>query len=204
MNVPCSNTVSSGTKTNETTNSSGTTQTSESRQTTCNAAGSCTTTVTTTTIVNGGSPSTSTSTTTQPKGEFCTENPGSQECGQQSSFSGTCGTSFVCQGDAVQCAQALAEQRAYCAMSTLPQEVTDTASDVLSGEMPSGLFIDGPSLSPPTAVTGSCLLTDMSIPWAYDSALEFKLSTFCPYMDTIRAFIGIFGALAFAMIVFRG
>jgi len=30
-----------------------------------------------------------------------------------------------------------------------------------------------------------------------------KWSGFCQYMDTIRAVIGVFGALAFALIVFR-
>ena len=117
VTVPCSSTSTKATTTSTSNDGEGnTTSKSESKSTTCNAAGSCTTTITTTTTVNGGTPKTTTSSTTQGKGEFCAGNPGAKECGagDGSSFGGNCQSSFVCTGDAVQCATAKAVNDSLC------------------------------------------------------------------------------------------
>lgn len=204
--VPCSSTTTKTTTEKSGSDSSGNASTeSKERQTTCTGAGSCSTTTTTVTTTNGVSV-TKTETTTQPKGEFCAQNPGALECGDSSSFGGDCASDFTCQGDAIQCAQALAAKKLQCAAVEVPAEVRDSASSVLGAELPEGLFINGPSLTPPTAMpaAGACPLLDQEIPWLGEHKLNFQLSRFCPYMQSIRAFLGLFGALAFALIVFRG
>lgn len=132
--VPCSNTSSEGGTTTTTTDPSGNqTQETKTRKTTCEGS-TCTTTTTTTTTGGGGggssggggtggtSPQTTTETTTEPKDSYCAKNPKVTECKlddeDKSSWNGTCGTAFVCDGDAVQCAQARAGWEAACALQT--------------------------------------------------------------------------------------
>jgi len=92
------------------------------KNTTC-TNGVCTTvtTVTTTTTNNASGVSnttTQTSTTAEGKGTFCEENPSSKLCkdGEEdgSSFGGSCGAGFTCEGDAIQCAVAQEQHRRAC------------------------------------------------------------------------------------------
>jgi hypothetical protein len=92
------------------------------KNTTC-TNGVCTTvtTVTTTTTNNASGVSnttTQTSTTTEGKGTFCEENPSFKLCkdGEEdgSSFGGSCGAGFTCEGDAIQCAVAQEQHRRAC------------------------------------------------------------------------------------------
>jgi len=198
---PNLNTIESTSKSESTTQEgSNTTQESKTTSTIC-TNGSCTTTTNTTTNVNG-TPSTKTQTKTESQADFCKENPRAPQCAEAGKFGGQCG-SFTCTGDAVQCAQAKAASDLACSVDKLPPGVADAAAEVLGEGMPEGLFINGSSLQPPTAVTGSCTLVDQEIPLIFEQSLTVKWSTFCQYMDTIRAAIGVFGALAFALIVFR-
>lgn len=198
---PNLNTIESTKKSEETVQEgSDTTQTTKQSVTRC-TNGSCNTTTTTTTVRNG-TPTTKTETKTEPQADFCKDNPRAAQCSQQGTFAGSCG-SFACTGDAVQCAQARAASELLCAADKLPPGVSDVAASVLGQDMPDGLFINGPSLQAPTAVTGSCTLTDLEVPLIFDYALPVRFSGFCQYMDTIRMVIGVFGALAFALIVFR-
>lgn len=138
----------------------------------------------------------------KPKETFCTENPKSPLC-VEGSFGGDCSAKFVCNGDPVQCAQARAVNESSCKMDNLPDGVSESAASVLGDEIPSGLFINGPSLIAPTAVTGSCGLRDFSVAGMFGSTLNVPMSQFCTYMNTLRAMIGVLGALAFALIVFK-
>lgn len=206
VNVPCGTTTSKQVTTKATSDSSGNTGSeTKTRETTCSGAGSCTTTTTTTTTVNGVS-TTKIEGTTQPKGEFCKENAGAKECDNGSSFAGNCDAPPVCKGDAVQCAQAVASHKLQCAATSLPEEVSTAAGEVMGEGMPAGVFIDGPSLSGPGSMPsgGSCPLVDQEIAWLEGHTITFSISRFCPHMETIRAFLSVFGALAFALIVFRG
>lgn len=189
----------------ETTEGGNSTQQSISSTTSC-SNGSCNTTTTTTTVVNGGTPTTKTETKTEPQSDFCRDNPRSPQCSEDGTFSGACDSPAVCTGDAVQCAQAVAAHKLQCSSVALPSAVSDAAGSVVGGEIPDGFFIDGPSLTPPEAMpaAGACPLVDQEIPWLGEHTLTFSISRFCPHMETIRAFLSVFGALAFALIVFRG
>lgn len=64
---------------------------------------------------------TSTETTEESQGEYCKKNPTSVHCKEsddESSWNGTCESQFVCDGDAVQCAQAEAAWRTTCSLQT--------------------------------------------------------------------------------------
>lgn len=109
----------SDTASKTTTNPDGsTTQTQQQTSTNCSGAGSCTTTTTTTTTTTpagGGTPTTSTTSTTG----TCQRNaPGCapEQKDERSSFGGTCGAAFVCDGDAVMCSVALEQHRRNCAL----------------------------------------------------------------------------------------
>lgn len=189
-------------KDSETTEEEGTetTNTTTTSSTTC-ANGKCTTTTDTTKTVNGV-PTTKQTTTNEPQSEFCTKNPKAAQCIEGGQFGGVCGA-FTCSGDAVQCAQALASQKLFCAVESLPSEVSAEAAEVVGADIPEGYFINGPSLSAPTPVSGTCALVDVSVNWIFESTLSLELSRFCQYMDSIRLMMGLFGSLAYALIVFR-
>lgn len=129
--VPCSETKQETSSTSAETTASAasgaspgagqTTSTSGTSSTTCSGA-NCTTTTTQTTVNPDGSSDTKTTTTTQPKSDYCTENPKAGACvGSESSWGGTC-QAFTCDGDAVQCAQARGAWELACQLKT---EATD-------------------------------------------------------------------------------
>ncbi len=114
---PTDATEKKGTTSSTTTNPDGsTTQTTNNTTTTCSGAGSCTTTTTTTTTTTpagGGTPTTSTTANTT----TCTV--GQPGCGdededERSSFSGSCGAAFSCDGDAIFCAVAQEQHKRNC------------------------------------------------------------------------------------------
>lgn len=150
--VDCSST--STTTTSSTTSSSSSTSSTSAgtststTETTC-ANGSCTTTTRTDTTNNDGTTKTTVTGTTQPKSEYCQQNPTSPHCGNgppsgneeepsKSSFGGTCGT-FTCSGDAATCAIARATSEAKCAL-TPSTGILDVA-----GQLQAGTF--GPDLT---------------------------------------------------------
>lgn len=135
VNVPCKSTTSATTSSKSTTEGGTTTEETKTRETTCTGAGSCTTTTTTNTTV-GGVITTKTETMTEPRGEFCASNPGASECGQQSTFGGSCQSNFTCTGDPVQCATARAVNDHLCRFKDLmdmPSDVQALAQSVLDG-----------------------------------------------------------------------
>lgn len=202
---PNLNTIESVKKSESTVEEGGDTTTTTTTSSTACTNGSCTTTTTTTVNVNG-TPTTKTETAKEPQSDFCQKNPRAEQCSDKGSFAGSCGSAPTCSGDAVQCAQAIAAHKLQCAAVELPASVSEAATGVVGAEMPPGLFIAGPTLTPPEAMptAGACPLVDQEIPWIEGYSLTFPISQFCPHMETIRAFLSVFGALAFSLIVFRG
>lgn len=89
-----------------------------------------------------------------------------------------------------------------CAMTDLPSEVGSAASSVMDFDMAT-LHEAGPSLTAPSQVSGSCSVSDFSVSMPFGQSMTVRLSQVCTFIDTIRAVIGVLGALAFAVIVFK-
>lgn len=109
--------TSSTTGTNETKPDGTTVGTQTTSSTDCTPT-TCTTTTTTTTTTTppGGSPTTQTGSTT---GTCSRSTPGcgdTQSDEDRSSFSGTCGAAFACDGDAIMCSVALEQHKRNCAL----------------------------------------------------------------------------------------
>lgn len=217
VNVPCSSTSTKGTTTSESNDGEGnTTQKTENKTTTCNAAGSCTTTITTTTTVNGGTPKTTSSSTTQGKGEFCAGNPGSKECGDGdgSSFGGNCEASFVCTGDAVQCAMAKEQHRRSCELfekdsderqAYLADKAKGQAGTDQTGDLPGNQTVNiGPGdFDSSDAIGGAQCITDKTVVIAGRS-VSIPLSGMCPYLAYLGQLLVVVGYLLAARILIRG
>jgi len=212
VNVPCSNTSTSNTKTEQADDGAGNvTSKSETKNTTCNAAGSCTTTVTTTTTVNGGSPTTSTKTTTEGKGQFCAGNPGSKECGDGdgSSFGGNCEASFVCTGDAVQCALTKEVHIQHCKLNKATDEgalydAEKGRDGDQTGDLPGNETIPfGPgSFDDSDAIGGGACISDLTVSYEWISA-TLPLSMICGALLWFKNALLFIGGLAWLLIVFR-
>lgn len=164
--------------------------------------GKCTTTTTKSTTDANGVTTTSTNSKTESKDDFCTTNPRSSMC-LDGVFGGSCEAGFVCEGDAVQCAQAKAAYETKCAWEKVPDGVQEAYDSVANDSWLSELHTNGPALVTPTPVTGSCALSDFNVS-LIGGSISVPISRFCQYMDVIRAMIGVLGALAFAVIVFKG
>ena len=117
----------SDTKTESESSSDGSGKTTS--QTTSCTGSSCTTTTTTGTTNSSGGTTTTTTTTNQSKDGYCAENPKASACsdGDESVWGGSCETAFVCDGDAVQCAQAMAGWQAACSLRADRTHSTVTA-----------------------------------------------------------------------------
>ncbi len=100
------------------------TSTGISQSVTCQL-GQCTTTTTTTTTSSTGGTSTTSSTKTESQGDYCQANPRSAQCITSSFGSGACGTTPVCDGDAIQCAVASFTFKTQCALTTAPTGSAD-------------------------------------------------------------------------------
>lgn len=213
VNVPCSNTTTKGTTTSESNDGEGnTTVKSESKSTVCNEAGSCTTTTTTTTTVNGGTPKTTTNSTTQGKGEFCAANRGAKECGNGdgSSFGGNCQASFVCTGDAVQCATAKAVNDSLCKFKDVFE--MDESTSALVGKVLAGTWEKNPKDEPRTEPLGTFDQTnplsgacpgDVAISIA-SATVVIPLARFCPQLQMMGNLLVAFTLLGATVFVFRG
>ena len=139
--VPCSatpgtTTTTKGEATTTTTNNDSTgaptgSSTTQQESTTTTSGGQSTTTTTTTTTnfdASGNPTGSSTTVTTDTGGDdFCKKHPTSSIC-MNSTFSGSCESSFACQGDAAQCAAARAINELNCQF----QPDGSTVADVLA------------------------------------------------------------------------
>lgn len=190
VNVPCTSTTSSSTSSKDTSDSSGNTGSeTTSRTTTCTGSGSCSTTTTTTTTTNGVSV-TKTETTSQPKGEFCAQNPGAAECGDKSSFGGSCASGFTCTGDPVQCASAKKVHELSCAVTEPSAESALYADsvDLSAGaaDLPSQSISIGPgSFASGNALGVSACIADRTVTIA-GTSVTVPFSDICPYLAHLR------------------
>lgn len=172
----------------ETTEGGNTTQTTTSTSTTC-TGGSCNTTTTTTTVVNGGTPTTTTEETTEPRDEYCTKNPRAPQC-RESSFGGSCGAGFTCEGDAVQCATARELHNISCGLQATSDEAAlyEASADPAGGpaDIPSESVSVGPGIFDASNALGvaSCV-ADLAITVA-GTAITLPLSDICPYLEYLR------------------
>lgn len=182
---------------------------SESRTTTkteTKCEGDKCTTTTTTAKDNGDGTSTTTGTATkeQSRDSYCAENPKSPQCGEsESSFGGTCSSSFTCRGDAVQCAMAREQHRRNCQLiedkSAPTARLGETAANGEArpeghpGNSPSDVNVSFGSIDQTNPYTASCL-ADFSISLGGRS-VTIPLSQSC---DVLR-FMGYI-AVAFSLI----
>lgn len=209
VNMPCNNSVSKGTKTEASNDGAGnTTSKSESRSTTCTAAGACSTTVTTVTSVNGGASVTSTKTIEESKGDFCVGNPAAKECGDGdgSSFGGSCESGFVCEGDAVQCAHAKETHLQNCKLNKdTPERQLYEASKGDDADFDNDDVVNvGPSSFSQAPILGaaSCI-SDRSIT-VMGSPVSLPFSRVCEYLAMLGNVLMAVGFLLSGRIIMRG
>lgn len=229
--------VSGGTTTTTNPDGSVTTTTTQA-QTSCTGA-SCTTTTTTTTTTGGGTPSTTTTSTTTTRNEFCRnnpidpvctgsatggvgtgdgngegngfckENPGSPIC-KQSSFSGSCAASFVCDGDAIQCAIAKEQHIRACKMFDDPSpesqlyEANKGKEGNQTGDNPNNETVSLTGrIDTSDALGGGACIPDLNVTvWGQSFTLPF--STICPSLAMLGNLLVAVSMLLSARIVTRG
>ena len=140
VNVPCQTTNTPGPTSNSgaPTNSPSPTGAtpgggSTTSTTSCNG-GSCTTTTTQRQDHPDGTSTTTETQTTEPREDFCADNPGSLQCtDDDSSFGGSCGA-FSCGGDAVQCAIAKEQHKRNCELFETPSPYSEAGIAGANGQ----------------------------------------------------------------------
>lgn len=171
----------------------------------------CTTTTTTTkttTDANGVTTTTSgTSTKTESKGDYCRDNPNSEQC-ESGSFGGSCTASFNCDGDAVMCAIALDQHKRNCTLFETPttesalydtekiktgSQVTNEAKTIGSGSFDTTDAIGG----------GSGCIADKPVTVA-GKTFMLPFSSVCPNLALIGNVMLVVSFLMAGRIVARG
>lgn len=110
---------------------SGTSTSTKDAVTSC-SGNTCTTTTTTTTTSASGGTTTTADTKTEPKEDFCTENPQAAVC-KNSTFGGSCSAAFTCDGDAIQCAMAKDQLQRNCQALDADTDANSVTNQALSG-----------------------------------------------------------------------
>lgn len=196
----------------------------ESGTTTTCAAGVCSTTTNTTTTVTiigsgGGSGTTTTSNGssvgTATFGSFCTQNPASKLCkgdsgdgGSGGSFGGSCGSSFVCDGDAVSCAIAKAANELNCQFQKQPSEIATyeaaKAAGLSTGIGSETITISSGSFDTSNAlgVSGSCIAD--RVVTVGGTSVTVQMSRVCTYLPMLGNVLVAFALLAAFLIVGKG
>lgn len=185
-----------------------TTTTDATTKTTSCSGGTCTTTTTSTRVNADGTTTTEKKTESQPKDDFCRDNPRNPAC-KDSSFSGSCNTSFACDGDAVQCAVARATNQSYCEMTkTSPESElygsSKTNSGIQTGNLPgNGSFGIGPgSFNSSDAIGGAACIADRTIT-VVGVSVTLPFTKVCPWLQTLKTILLSIAYLLAATIVFR-
>lgn len=129
------------------------------------------------------------SSTSEPKGEFCAENPNNELCTKKSddSFAGTCDINFSCKGDVLQCAIAQEQHRRNCQFFVTPTPesgIFDNAraqsqEDVLS--MTAQTVDLAAHINADPIVTGSCPADFVTT--VANHEIRLPMSQFCPYFN---------------------
>lgn len=206
---------------NETETNDGTETTTRrvDRSTNCDGDKCTTTTTTTTTRRNNSTGASSTTITTETsttsKPGFCQENPSSKLCkdGKEdgSSFGGSCGAGFTCEGDAIQCAMAQEQHRRACKLfdDQTPESQLYNAekskTGKRTGDLPGNETIAfGQSMydSSNALGPGTCI-SDLPVD-VLGQTVSLPISQICPHLATLRLALLAFGALLWVLIVLRG
>lgn len=207
---PTLNTIESVGETDTTTTEGADTTTSTTSSTTTCANGKCSTTTGVTTSVNGGTPTTKTTTTSEPTQDYCARNRKAPQCSSAGSFTGSCQSSFVCTGDAVQCATAKATNDHFCKMKDVFE--MDASTRALVDGVLAGTWVQDPKDSPRTENLGSFDQTnplnaacpgDIAINIATVSVV-IPLASFCPQLQMMGNLLVAFTLLSATVFVFRG
>lgn len=117
--------------------------------------GQCTTTTTTTSTSSTGVTSSTSSTKTESQGDFCQSNPRAAQCVTSSFGSGACGTTPVCDGDAIQCAVAGFTFRTACALEPGTEPITANEDAYTAGLQKTGDQTTGASVNTTVNISGS-------------------------------------------------
>lgn len=201
-------TTSSSTDPNGATTTGSTTTTTT---TICGGAGSCTTT-TNTSVTNASGTTTSQEQQQQPKEDLCASKPNDPLCKPQSGWSGSCGA-FVCDGDAIQCAQAKAEWDLRCSMVSDDHTMSDLGTQVVADNDPQkGNFpwaagkvqqetMQG-QINQGRFLASSCV-ADWSVPMM-GGTLTVPFSRWCDALTAMGYVVLTFSLIAAGRIVFGG
>lgn len=212
------NGVGGTTETTEETKDNETKKVTKDTQTECKN-GVCTTTTTTTTTTTNNTTgtvttTTGTATTTKPQAGFCSENPSSKLCGsgdeKGSSFGGTCGAGFTCEGDAIQCAMAQEQHRRACKLfdNASPESALYNDNKGKTGnqttELPGNETISlSGRIDTSDAIGGASCVGNVNVTvWGRSVSLPF--SDICPYLAMLGNVLVAVSMLMAARIVFRG
>lgn len=168
--------------------------------------GKCTISETTTNKDSSGATTgESTKETQVSQSDFCAQNPGSSVCkspglggeegegddDKQSSFSGSCSSSFSCEGDSVQCAIALEQHRTACKLfdesNTYFQAFKDAEASNSNGVESSTVDLASHVSVDSVIGSGACP-ADIEVT-VFNQVIPFELSKFCRYFDAMGMLI---------------
>lgn len=206
--VDCTWTKTEDTKKTTNGDNSGTTN----KETTECKNGICTSTVQGTVTSSTGTTSTSTSTTTASQGTYCKDHPQDPQCGDISSWGGSCTAGFQCNGDAVMCAAAKGVWEQKCALvdgtsaerTKYENAKAAEASGTVPGLTTTTVAITSASFDTSNAlgVTGSCALTRTVTVWGHPVSLPFD--QVCDALQRLGQVLMLVGFLLAIRIVGKG
>jgi len=185
-------------------------------------AGACTTTITTTTSTttfnSGGTPTgttTESQTVTNPGGsgggggEGGNCDPAKEQCGEGSSFGGSCEAGFTCDGDAIQCAIARQQHQAYCAQFGDVGTGMTKAEALADWTASSNGLVTGTGRVGNTSVSGSTAFVTTERAYGAGSLADWNVSGITiplSHMNTPLSYLGyivlVFSTLWGAQIMF--
>lgn len=154
---------------------------------------------------SGATTGESTKETQVSQSDFCAQNPGSSVCkspglgkeegegenDNKSSFSGSCSSSFSCEGDSVQCAIALQQHETACKLfdesNTYFQAFKDAEASNSNGVESSTVDLASHVSVDSVIGSGACP-ADIEVT-VFNQVIPFELSKFCRYFDAMGMLI---------------
>jgi len=148
-----------------------------------------------------------------PQAEYCRDNPNAPQC-KVGGFTGACATTFSCDGDAIQCAQALAAWTFACeatktnASTTLGNQII-AGDDPLKGQVPSSTKYDTIDLNVGGTINQAGFLAhscpgDEVFQFVGGHTVTVPWSTWCPYLEMFARLLVAACMLAAVGIIGKG
>ena len=152
--------------------------------------------------------------------DFCAQNPGSSVCkspglgreegegedDKKSSFSGSCSSSFSCEGDSVQCAIALEQHKTACKLfdesNTYFQAFKDAEASN-SGGVESSTVDLASHVSVDSVIGSGACPADIEVT-VFNQVIPFELSKFCRYFDAMGMLIVLGASVGCLRILWSG